>query len=627
MSISVTQEDVKALVDGLNFKQKVDRSLSLIAEAYGEYGDGLVVANSLGKDSVVVWHLTKQVSPAIRGFIVTTRFKPPETVAFMHREVARYPELRVFRNDQDIPDELYRTDPERCCDLLKVLPTRWAIEQMDVTCWVTGLRCTEGRTRTDYQEVEQRDVGLLKLNPILIWHEREIWQYIALHKVDVNPLYGEGYRSLGCGPCTRITTAPNERAGRWIGTSKCGPRRPQGHRRYRGHERMDRPTHSASGPQFPSPNLPPDPNAARLVGLYPQRRQGRWMQRLKLLAGRLTGGQWKALAAIAGGFTPGTPLHLTTRQDIELHDLTPEAVGPVQARMAEANLTGLGACGDTLRNVTVCPRSGAAGDTVDLAPLARQVRAALEAAPEIYSLPRKFKISFSSGPDGLARPWISDLGFVARRRDAAWGFQVVAAGSLGARPGTGMELFDWLGPDAVLPLTRAAVGFFNDHGDREHRSRARLRHVRQRMGDEAFAAALKQRFEQIRSSRDWPDVALPAAPSGFDQCLPLTFPNGDVPAEAAEALGELADRDDLRVRIALTHQILLFGPTRRALAEAVARPALAPAARPQPSVVACPGSRWCSRALVDTNAVADAIRQQLTDRLTPQTRVCISGCP
>jgi len=140
----------------------------------------------------------------------------------MEEEVARYPELKVYRNDEPVEPELYKTQPDRCCDLLKVIPTRQAIEDMKVTCWVTGLRCTEGRTRVDFQELEQRDEGLLKLNPILIWHEREIWQYLALNQVPVNPLYAEGYRSLGCAPCTRITNDANERAGRWIGTSKCG---------------------------------------------------------------------------------------------------------------------------------------------------------------------------------------------------------------------------------------------------------------------------------------------------------------------------------------------------------------------------------------------------------------------
>ncbi|HOX37440.1 MAG TPA: phosphoadenylyl-sulfate reductase [Candidatus Brocadiia bacterium] len=222
MSQEVAQADVKTLVDGLNFAQKVERSLDLIREAHRLYGDFLVVAHSLGKDSCVVWDLAKRVSPDIRGFIVTTRYKPVETREFMRKTVARYPELRIFNNDAEIPDELYLTEPDRCCDILKVEPTRRAVREMNVACWVTGLRCTEGRTRTDFQELEERDKGLLKLNPILIWHEREIWQYLAVFGVPVNPLYAEGYRSLGCAPCTKISLGADERAGRWIGTSKCG---------------------------------------------------------------------------------------------------------------------------------------------------------------------------------------------------------------------------------------------------------------------------------------------------------------------------------------------------------------------------------------------------------------------
>ncbi|MFH1783150.1 MAG: phosphoadenylyl-sulfate reductase [Candidatus Omnitrophota bacterium] len=222
MSLLKTKEDLKMLVETLNFKQKVDRSLGLIKEAYERYGDGLVVANSLGKDSVVVWDLAKRVNSKIRGFIVTTRFKPKETIDLMNETVVRYPELKVYKNDSDIPNELYKTEPDKCCDILKVEPVKRAVEEMRVTCWVTGLRCTEGRTRTDFKEIEERDKGLIKLNPILIWKEREIWQYLAVYGVKVNKLYAEGYRSLGCAPCSKITSEDNERAGRWIGTSKCG---------------------------------------------------------------------------------------------------------------------------------------------------------------------------------------------------------------------------------------------------------------------------------------------------------------------------------------------------------------------------------------------------------------------
>jgi phosphoadenosine phosphosulfate reductase len=219
---SMADVNVKELVETLNFAQKVDRSLGLIDEAYKEFGDRLVVANSLGKDSSTVWHLAKRVNPKIHGFIVTTRFKPVETKQFMAQEVRRHPELRVFHSEEEIPERLYATDPDRCCEILKVRPTRQAVKEMNVACWVTGLRCTEGRTRTDFKEVEERDEGLIKLNPILLWYEREVWQYLALNRVNVNPLYGKGYRSLGCWPCTKIAQGADERAGRWIGTSKCG---------------------------------------------------------------------------------------------------------------------------------------------------------------------------------------------------------------------------------------------------------------------------------------------------------------------------------------------------------------------------------------------------------------------
>lgn len=134
MLLEEVSEDVAELVTKLNFAQKIIRSMELINRACEEFGQGLVVANSLGKDSSVVWHLAKQVNPGIRGFIVTTRFKPPETRRFMAQEVARYPELRIFSNDQEIPDRLYETDPDRCCEILKVIPTRQAIQEMQVTC-------------------------------------------------------------------------------------------------------------------------------------------------------------------------------------------------------------------------------------------------------------------------------------------------------------------------------------------------------------------------------------------------------------------------------------------------------------------------------------------------------------
>jgi len=212
------------LVNKLHFGEKVERARKLIAKYYGACGDKLVVAVSCGKDSSVVWDLAHSVVPGIRGFMVMTRFKPKETWEFARMMVGKYPNLKIFTNDQELPaEDLYRTDPDLCCDLLKVRPVAAAIAEFGAKAWITGLRCTEGRTRTEYAEVEELDVGLIKLNPILLLTEAEVWQYIALYRPPVNRLYKEGYRSLGCAPCTHLVGAgAAERAGRWLETSKCG---------------------------------------------------------------------------------------------------------------------------------------------------------------------------------------------------------------------------------------------------------------------------------------------------------------------------------------------------------------------------------------------------------------------
>lgn len=103
MSWLENKDDLKELVERLNFKEKIQRSLALIEEAYQKYGEGLVVANSLGKDSVAVWDLAKRVNPKIKGFIITTRYKPQQTIEFMNQEIARYPELKVYKSDIEIP--------------------------------------------------------------------------------------------------------------------------------------------------------------------------------------------------------------------------------------------------------------------------------------------------------------------------------------------------------------------------------------------------------------------------------------------------------------------------------------------------------------------------------------------
>ncbi len=103
-----------------------------------------------------------------------------------------------------------------CCRIRKVEPLGRALKGL--AGWVTGLRREQSVTRTGLApvEIDEASGGILKINPLLEWTEDQVWEYAKEHNIPVNRLYGQGYRSIGCAPCTR-PVAPGEhaRAGRW----------------------------------------------------------------------------------------------------------------------------------------------------------------------------------------------------------------------------------------------------------------------------------------------------------------------------------------------------------------------------------------------------------------------------
>lgn len=229
---------------------KILHSKKIIEDAVRKH-EKVAVACSFGKDSMVAVHLSRSVEPKLPVFSVMTIYKPRETLEYlvnMNREMNL--DATVYIVADEIPGifkenkintvllptsdfnkyfdyakektgkELYETEPDECCRLLKVEPTKEAVKDLDA--WITGLRKTEGQVREDYHEIEVKG-GLVKINPILQFTELDIWRYLAMNNIKVNPLYKKGYRSLGCEPCSIIVSDNEpERAGRWQGTSKCG---------------------------------------------------------------------------------------------------------------------------------------------------------------------------------------------------------------------------------------------------------------------------------------------------------------------------------------------------------------------------------------------------------------------
>ncbi len=199
--------------------EKVTHSLKLIDDAVKKYWPRIAVGCSGGKDSVVLVHLSRQVKSDIPVFFVDTPFKPQETRKLIQKIKQMWGlNLKVYRSKEMIPHDMYLTDPHRCCQILKVEPTKEAVKDLD--CWFSGLRSTEGQTRINYIEVEVRG-SLVKVNPLLDWTEADIWRYTATRDLPVHPWYAEGYRSIGCAPCSN-PGGVDERDGRWKDTSKCG---------------------------------------------------------------------------------------------------------------------------------------------------------------------------------------------------------------------------------------------------------------------------------------------------------------------------------------------------------------------------------------------------------------------
>jgi phosphoadenosine phosphosulfate reductase len=198
--------------------EKWEHSKNVIKECLNRYKK-VAVACSFGKDSMVVVHLAINIKPDIPIFTIMTPYKPKETFEYKDKMTELWKlNITEYRSDKEVPDGLWKNLPNECCRILKVEPTREAVKDLDA--WITGLRATEGRTRTEYQEWELKG-DLMKVNPILYWSEADTWRYIAVQQIPVHPWYGEGYRSIGCAPCSS-PGGENERDGRWKGTSKCG---------------------------------------------------------------------------------------------------------------------------------------------------------------------------------------------------------------------------------------------------------------------------------------------------------------------------------------------------------------------------------------------------------------------
>jgi sulfite reductase beta subunit-like hemoprotein len=408
-------------------------------------------------------------------------------------------------------------------------------------------------------------------------------------------------------------------------------------------------------------------------GLYYQLDHTSHMQRIKLPGGLLTARQLDEVAAIADEHARSV-IHVTTRQDVQLHWIDIGCVMDIYERLHAVGITTRGACADSVRNVTGCIHGGIwPGELFDVTPYVLALHEYFLFHPLNLTLPRKFKISVSSCSNDCAQGPVNDIAYFPRLRDGRRGFSVHAGGGLGSQPFLARPIREFIPVEDTLIMAEAVLRLQHRSGERKNRKKARMKYLFQRLGTERFIAEVDRLFAQIEAEEGaglraelhevvnaFRSSAPHHAPSALAQSDDRQFahwvrtnafeqqqrgyfgatvqlPLGDITSAQARAVAALA-RDvgsgELR---AMNDQNLMIpwipGARLEAVYHRLRELNLAePDALHITDVTSCPGADFCSLAVSRSMGIAQAIRAHLlgTNGQVEDLgvfRIKISGCP
>jgi len=231
-------------------------------------------------------------------------------------------------------------------------------------------------------------------------------------------------------------------------------------------------------------------------GVYGQRQQGVQMIRIKLPFGKITAQQLLRIADVSDEYSTGN-LHLTTRQDIQIHHVSLDRTPQLWAELEKDEITLREACGNTVRNVTASAEAGIdPKEPFDVSPYAYAVFSYFLRKPFGQELGRKIKIAFSNSDADTAFTFIHDVGFIpkVKREDGVEqrGFKVLVAGGLGAQPFLAQTAFEFLHEGRIIPFIEATLRVFDRHGERANRHKARLKYLVAKIGLAEFLKLAEQ---------------------------------------------------------------------------------------------------------------------------------------
>ncbi len=375
-----------------------------------------------------------------------------------------------------------------------------------------------------------------------------------------------------------------------------------------------------------------------------------FMMRIGLPNGLLTAKQLHTIADITDKYARGVA-DITTRQNIQLHWLTIEALPEIVEALTAIGLSPKGACGDVVRNVTGCPLAGLDGhELLDASPLAVEVAELLTANPEFYNLPRKFKISVTGCPIWCSYPEINDVGLTGLKRvkDGVEevGYSVRVGGGLSAEPHLAVRLNAFVPQEKALDVVKAVCTIFREQDVlRESRTHARIKYLFMKHGwtAETMLAAIEEKIGFTFDACDEGPVAEDVyrdhvgvhkqRQEGLSY-VGVTVLNGRLNPTQLHALATLSEEyGDGHLRATIGQNIVLVNVPSAKTAEVVAKiAALGLEVRPNVfyrGAVACTGTEFCKLAIAETKGFAKWLVGEMEERLPgfdQQLRLHVTGC-
>lgn len=221
-------------------------------------------------------------------------------------------------------------------------------------------------------------------------------------------------------------------------------------------------------------------------GVYGQRQEGVQMIRIKLPFGKVTSEQLLRISKVSDEYSTGR-LHITTRQDIQIHYVSLDRTPQLWAELEKDAITLREACGNTVRNITASENAGIdIEEPFDVSPYAHAMFQFFLRNPVCQEMGRKFKMSFSSSDKDTALSYLHDLGFIPKIVNGEKGFKVMLGGGLGSQPHHAELLSEFIPVNQIIPTTEGVLRIFDRFGERAKRLKARMKFLIKDIGRDEF---------------------------------------------------------------------------------------------------------------------------------------------